>query len=66
MTQTEHAIGNLADIFAKHGKLPFSTCVRSLESLVRLAIADHVAAPIRAAQADMDKVDQIRVNSALK
>lgn len=63
MTQTKQAIGNLAGIFAQHGKLPFSTCVRSLEALVRLAIADHAAAPIRAAQADMDAVEKIRMRA---
>jgi len=43
MSQTGDSIANMARIFARYSSLPEPTFVQSLESLVRVAISEHIA-----------------------
>jgi len=57
--QTQKAIENLVSGFSK-GLLRPELYRASLQSLVRLAIAEHMAQPILATQADMQRVAEIQ------
>lgn len=58
MEQTQNAIENLVSGFSK-GLLQPDLYRASLESLVRLAVAEHMAQPILATQSDMRRVAEI-------
>ena len=66
MTRTDLAIHDLAlALSALDSKVQNrqQIFIRSLESLVRFAISEHKVAPIRAAQNDMARVNEILAQS---
>jgi hypothetical protein len=67
MDRTKESIETLANAFCQLSSVQHKALyVASLEALVRLAISEHIAAPVLAVQEDMRRVVAIQAASKVK